>query len=194
MTEFAPLYSTRERVVIACKLLSVAAPVYLAGYYWLFPWLKRYTQIANCDYFGGFSGLELLVYGVFSGIPLSMALLVWLIEGLRGIRVWKLGQSPLPGEKVLRKTRYRYGAAARLRPAAVFALIALLIAAAVLGGFKGRELVAEIGPCDDSPGFGSRDPDRGRNFRQEAAQAGKIGARVTEEKLPWQYTNAKSAA
>jgi hypothetical protein len=160
MTEFAPLYSTRERILMACKLLAVAAPVYLAGYYWLFPRLERYAQIANCDYFGRFSGLELLVYGVFSGIPLSMALLVWLIDGSRSIRVWKLGQSPLPGEKVLRKTRYRYGAAARLRPVAVFALVVLLISAAVLGGFKGRELVAEIGPCDDSLRSAPRDPDR----------------------------------
>lgn len=156
MTDFAPLYSIRERISIAFKLLAVAAPVYLAGFYWLFPWLENYAQSANCDYLGGISGLQLLVYGIFVGIPLSMALLVWLIDGSRSIRVWRLGQTPLPGEKVLRKTRYRYGAAARLRPVAVFAVILSLIGAAVWGGSQARELIVEIGPCDSPPYSRSR--------------------------------------
>ena len=166
MAEFAPLYSTRERIMLACKLLAVAVPVYLAGYYWLFPWLRRYARTANCIYFGEISALQLLAYGVFVGIPLSMALLVWSIDGSRSIRVWKLGQSPLPGEKVLRKTRYRYGAAARRRTAAVFALLLLLIGAAVHGGFQGNRLIAEIGPCENPPY--SRTPglrSGARNFR-----------------------------
>jgi hypothetical protein len=151
MSDFAPLYSIRERIQIALKLLSVAVPVYLAGYYWLFPRLENYALTANCDYFGAVSGLQLLVFGVFVGVPLSMALLIWLIEGARSIRVWRLGQSPLPGEKVLRRTRYRHGAAARMRPAGVFAMVLLLIGAAVWGGFQARRLVNEIGPCDRPP-------------------------------------------
>ncbi|HKJ51894.1 MAG TPA: hypothetical protein VKB27_10320 [Gammaproteobacteria bacterium] len=134
--------------MLACKLLAVAVPVYLAGYYWLFPWLRRYARTANCIYFGEISALQLLAYGVFVGIPLSMALLVWLIEGARSVRVWKLGQHPLPGEKVLRKTRYRYGAAARLRPLAVFAILIILAGAAIWGGFQAPGLIAEIGPCE----------------------------------------------
>lgn len=149
MSDFAPLYSFGERISIALKILSVALPVYLAGYYWLFPRLAHYAQTASCDDFGGISGLQLLVYGAFVGIPLTMALLVWLIEGARSIRAWKLGQSPLPGEKVLRKSRYRYGAAARLRPAVVFTVVLLLIGAAAWGGFEARQLIIEIGPCDN---------------------------------------------
>ena len=172
MAEFAPLYSTRERILIALKLLAVAAPVYLAGYYWLFPWLRQYAQTANCEYFGGISGLQLLVYGVFVGIPLSMALLVWLIEGARAVRVWKLGQHPLPGEKVLRRTRYRYGAAARLRPAAVFAILILLIGAAIRGGFRAPGVIAEIGPCDDSR-------------RQQSLRGGERPKLQAPKKLNW---------
>jgi hypothetical protein len=154
------LYSTRERLLFAVKLLAVAAPVYLAGFYWLFPWLRRYMQTANCEYFVGISALQLLIYGVFVGIPLSMALLVWLIDGARSLRVWRLGQHPLPGEKVLRKTRYRYGAAARLRPLAVFAILILLIGAAIRGGAQAPVLIAEIGPCDT--------PGQQRSQRREA--------------------------
>ena len=156
MAEFAPLYSTRERILILAKILAVAVPVYLAGYFGLFPWLESYAPIANCDYIGEYTGMQLLAYGVLCGIPLSMALLVWLIEGSRSIRVWKLGQSPLPGEKVLRKTRYRHGAAARLRPAIVFAVVLLLVGAAVRGGFQANRLIVAVGPCEN-PSY-SRSP------------------------------------
>ncbi|MGD8349476.1 MAG: hypothetical protein PVI79_09585 [Gammaproteobacteria bacterium] len=149
MADFAPQYSTRERIMIALKLVAVTGPVYLAGYYWLFPRLREYAQTANCDYFGDISGLQLLIYGVLVGIPLSMALLIWLIEGARSIRVWKLGQHPLPGEKVLRKTRYRYGAAARLRPLAVLAILLVMIGAAIRGGFQAPRLIATFGPCEN---------------------------------------------
>jgi len=148
MSEFAPLYSRRERLVIVSKILAVAVPVYVAGYHWIFPWLRGYAKTANCDQLGAFSGLELLLYGVFVGMPLSMAVLLWLVEGRHGLRVWRLGQSPLPGEKVLRKTRYRYGAAARIRPLAAFAIIALLVGIAIRGGFEAHHLVREIGPCE----------------------------------------------
>lgn len=159
MADFAPLYSRRERILIVTKILAVAVPVYLAGYCGLFPWLEQYAQTANCDYIGEFTGMHLLVYGVLCGIPLSMALLIWLIEGSRSMHVWKLGQSPLPGEKVLRKTRYRYGAAARLRPAVVLAMVLLLIGAAVRGGFQANRLIAAVGPCDRPPYSRSRNPD-----------------------------------
>ena len=153
MADFAPLYTTRERLWLALKMLAVAIPVYVAGYYWLFPWLRRYAKTANCEQFAFFSGLELLLYGLLVGAPLSMAGLIWLIEGRHSLRVWRLGQSPLPGEKVLRKTRYRFGARARIRPLAVFSMIALLAGIALRGGFVAAELVREIGPCDH-PGVG----------------------------------------
>jgi len=147
MSEFAPLYSRRERVAILLKILAAAVPVYIAGYYWIFPWLRRYAKTANCDGFGAFNGLELLLYGLFVGMPLLMAALLWLIEGRRGLRVWRLGQSPLPGEKVLRRTRYRFGAAARIRPLAVLAIIALLVGVSFRGGLEANRLLREIGPC-----------------------------------------------
>jgi hypothetical protein len=147
MSDFAPLYTTRERLWLALKMLAVAIPVYVAGYYGLFPWLRRYVKTANCDQFAAFSGLELLLYGLLVGAPLSMAGLIWLIEGRRSLRVWRLGRSPLPGEKVLRKTRYRFGVRARIRPLVVFATLALLAGIALRGSFVAAELVREIGPC-----------------------------------------------
>ncbi len=150
MSDFAPLYSRRERILIVSKILATALPVYIAGYYWIFPWLRHYVKTANCDRFGDFNGLELLLYGLFVGMPLLMAILLWLIEGRHSLRVWRLGQSPLPGEKVLRKTRYRFGTAARIRPLATLVIVALLAGIAIRGGLEANRLLREIGPCDVS--------------------------------------------
>jgi hypothetical protein len=105
MDEFAPLYSTRERIGIALKMLAVAASLYLPAHFWFIPWLENYISFANCYYYGDISGMHLLIYGIFVFAPLSLALLIWLLEGRRCLEVLRIRQNPLPGEKVLRKTR-----------------------------------------------------------------------------------------
>lgn len=149
MDEFAPLYTTRERVDLVLKILAVAAPVYLLAQFWFFPWLQDYASFANCHSYGNINGVQLLMYGVFVLIPLSLALLIWLLEGKRCLRIFRLGQNPLPGEKVLRKTRYRYGRAAMIQPFVILLAIAVLIGASVWGGFQAEKITRMIQPCSD---------------------------------------------
>ncbi len=149
MNKFAPLYSTRERIHLVLKILAVVAPVYLLAQFWLFPWLQNYASFANCHRYGNINGVQLLMYGVFVFIPLSLALLIWLLEGKRCLRILRIGQSPLPGEKVFRKTRYRYDRAAMIQPFVLLLAIAVLIATSVWGGFQAEKITRMIKPCSD---------------------------------------------
>ncbi len=149
MNDLAPIVSTRERVKLVLKILAVAAPVYLLAQFWLFPWLQNYASFANCYFYGDINGVHLLMYGVFVFIPLSLALLIWLFEGKRCLRIFRIGQNPLPGEKVLRKTRYRYGRAAMIQPFVILLALAVLIGASVWGGFQAEKITRTIKPCSD---------------------------------------------
>ncbi len=147
MDEFAPLYSTRERIRMVLKMLAVAAPVYLLAQFWFFPWLQNYANFANCYHYGDITGTHLLMYGIFVFIPLSLALLIWLFEGRRCLRVIRAGQNPLPGEKVFRKTRVKYGRAAMTQPIMLLLMIAMIIGISIWGGFQAEKITRSIPPC-----------------------------------------------
>ena len=86
MDEFAPLYSTRERIILAIKAVLICVPLYVIGDYWFVPWLGDYAKDAHCQQYGSLNGVELLMYGIFCGIPLSTALLLWFALGRRAAR------------------------------------------------------------------------------------------------------------
>ena len=150
MSQEAPLYTTRERVVILLKVLGFFGPLFLLSWLWLLPWLDEYTATANCQFYGELTGVHLLLYGVFVAAPLSLALVILLFEGPRSLRVLRLGQNPLPGEKVLRRTLYRYGWRARLKPLALLACVLVIIGFSVWGGYQASALTATVAPCESS--------------------------------------------
>jgi hypothetical protein len=149
MDEFAPLYSTRERIGIALKMLAVAASLYLPAHFWFIPWLENYISFANCYYYGDISGMHLLIYGIFVFAPLSLALLIWLLEGRRCLEVLRIRQNPLPREKVLRKTRYKYGRAAMIQPIVLLLTTAAIVGFSIWGGLQAEKLTRSITPCSN---------------------------------------------
>ncbi len=154
MSNEAPLYTTRERMLILVKILAFFIPLFLLSWLWLFPWLEAYAETAHCRFYGDLTGVHLLLYGIFVGGPLSLALLILLFEGPRSLRVLRVGQNPLPGEKVLRRTPYRYGWQARLKPLVLLACVLTIIGFSVWGGYQASELTANVAPCES----GARSP------------------------------------
>lgn len=148
MNDFAPQYTQKERVKIVLKLLAWIIPVYLVMDFWFFDWLEQYSQNAHCYEYGSFNGLHLLIYGSFVLIPFSLGIFVLLIEGRNCLKVMRLKQTPLPGEKVLRPVKYKYGTAALIRPAAVGLIILLSFVISIWGGFQAHKLSADIVPCE----------------------------------------------
>lgn len=149
MNDYAPMAGRRERVRLALILTAVFVPLALLGHFWLFPAITYYAGYANCFQYGEFNGVEIMLYGAFVAMPLSFALIVLIFMGPRSLRVLRAGQDPLPGEKVLRKTRYRYGRRALLFPLLTLVILFLSVAFSIWGGFQVDKLTANIVPCSE---------------------------------------------
>ena len=149
MSDYAPLYSKRERIRLALILAAVFLPLLLFAHYCFIPWISAYVPNANCYQYGDHDGLELLIYGVFVAIPLFFALVLLLLLGPRSLRIVRTGQDPLPGEKVLRKTRYRYGIKALLVPLTLLIMLLALVGMSIWGSFQVDKLTSHIVPCSE---------------------------------------------
>lgn len=146
MAGWAPQYSTGERVRLLLFHAAWALPVFLLTQFVFFPWFDRYLETAHCQQYGSLNGLELVFFGMFVGLPLGLALIVLALEGRRSYCTLMLGQSPLPGEKVFRPTRYVHGLRARLRPLLFFLVVLFLVAVSVWGYFQAASLMRELSP------------------------------------------------
>ena len=132
---------------MAAKLGVALLLVYLLAQFWLLERISGYVQIANCRRYGDLNGMQLLLYGIFVITPLFLAVIILLLEGRRCIQVLRIGQNPLPGEKVIRKTRYKYGNAARIQPLMLFALMLIMVGFAFWGSFQVEKINRMIPPC-----------------------------------------------
>lgn len=147
---YAPEYTTKERINIILKALAWAVPLFATLKFWFFPWLKQYSANAHCYQYGNFTGLHIIFYGLFIGLPLLMACMLLILEGKRSINIIKLGQSPLPGEKVLSPTKYIYGTQAKLKAYLFFAIMLLVLGLSVQGYFWVQPLIIKIPSIDVS--------------------------------------------
>lgn len=149
MGNYAPLYSKQERIRLALLLVAIFLPLLLLSHFWIIPWITAYVPYANCYRYGDYNGVEVLLYAAFVAFPLAFALLLALLLGPRSLRILRAGQDPLPGEKVLRKTRYRHGSRALLLPAILLLLLLALLAMALWGSFQVDKLAHHVVPCSE---------------------------------------------
>lgn len=147
MTQYAPEYTKQEKINFLCKHLLWLVPLVCIGEFWFFDWLHAYASRANCEQYGEYTGVHVLMYALFVGMPISFAIVVMLTEGKRSLKVLRLGQNPLPDEKVFKKTAYKYGMPAKVQPIVVFCCIAAFIAIAVWGVFQAEKMTQDIAPC-----------------------------------------------
>ena len=140
MSEYAPEYTRKERLRIVAVHSAWVIPFFLVIEYWFFPWLTDYSDRAHCYDYGSFTGSELLLYSVFVGLPAVTGLLVLAIEGKRSLQVLRIGQSPLPGEKVFRPTKYTYGLRTKVRPFMMICMVVSLLILSMMGVSSVREI------------------------------------------------------
>lgn len=141
MSEFAPEYTKRERVALLLKHGSWILPLVVFTQFFLIPWIADYALLAQCYSYGNFTRADIILYGCFVVLPLLFALTLWLIEGQRSLNIIRLGQSPLPGEKVFRRTRYTFGWRAKIKAYLLLAVVIFLLLLAVKGIFSVKAFV-----------------------------------------------------
>lgn len=104
---YAPRYPARERLRIFAITVACLSGVVL--HHAFFPWLHA---IRPCDTVFGVAGIDVIIFTPFAGLPLLL-LLASLAILPETWHIFRSGQSPSPGRKTLRRTRLRYGRAAR---------------------------------------------------------------------------------
>lgn len=144
---YAPEYTTKEKWVLVCKHLAWAIPLVVIAKFWFFPWFERFSSNAHCYHFtwvgfGDFTGVHLVSYGMFVGYPLILALMLFLFEGYRNIKIIQLGQTPLPNEKVLKPTKYTYGLKAKIKSYLFFTMLLFLLGVASWGFFAAKDILS----------------------------------------------------
>ncbi len=134
--EFAEQYTPAERQRLILLILPAALALLVALKLWLFPALAAFAASPGCREIGGVDGIALLMYGVFVGLPLLVALVLGATVGVAGYKSLRSGQFPPAGTKVLRPTRIRRGRRAILTGAACLLLALAPLALAAWGWFQ----------------------------------------------------------
>lgn len=139
--KYAPEYSTQERAILVLKYLAWAALIFIVLEYWLFPSFIDYVKQAHCYDYGSFTGAHVVFYGLFIGLPIFIALLIFAIQGPSHLKAYRSGQYPPPNEKVFQPTEYVYGVRAKLRTYILFAILLFLVGLGIRGFFWANEII-----------------------------------------------------
>lgn len=143
MTEYAPEYTKKEKIIITLKNIAWALPLLLICQLGFFPWLEQYANNEPCYQYGSITNMHLIFYGIFVGIPLSITFLLLALQGSRNLNILKLGQAPLPNEKVFAQTKYTYGTKAKWRAYVFFIVVALICALSIQGVFWANDMLSQ---------------------------------------------------
>lgn len=141
MNEFAPEYSKKERAILLLKHMAWAIPLFAITKYHFLPWFEVYAENAHCYRYGNITGTDLVFYGLFVGLPLLFAIALFLLEGTNSIKIIRLGQSPLPGKKVFKPTKYTYGFRAKLKPFFLIISMVFFVGLAIKGVYSASQTI-----------------------------------------------------
>ena len=141
MKDYAPQYTKRERFILAAKIASWAVPLFIALKFWFLPWFKEYAEVAHCYDYGAFTGVHVVFYGLFAGLPLLFALIFLVLDGKKCLKIIKFGQLPIPGEKVVSPTKYVYGFKAKIRAYVFIVVISIFLGLGVQGYFWANDII-----------------------------------------------------
>jgi hypothetical protein len=141
--EYAPEYSREERVKHALLAFGIALVVIFGCNVLLFPRLLMLVNHVECQTVFGIQGVAVVMFMVFVGVPLAIAVSVGAFLVPRALAAIGARQYPAPGRKVNGKVRIRRGRAA-LPPACFdLACIALLVVTAIWGSFQAAAISAQ---------------------------------------------------
>ncbi|MDX1588130.1 MAG: hypothetical protein R3296_04265 [Oleiphilaceae bacterium] len=140
--EYAPQYSEKQKRLLVFVMVTLSALLILGVQTLLFPQLMAFASVAHCYEILGVEGPRLLLYGIFTGLPLLLALTLGAWFSWRGLRIVRHRQTPLPGEKVFQTRPIVFGdRAVRLGWLHHLPMV-LLLAFALWGAFQAEGILA----------------------------------------------------
>jgi len=143
MNDYAPQYTKEEKYAIVLKGVLVLLPFFLFLILGGYEWMREYFQ-DTCRLVNEFATTRLIIYGGLVVLPGGVCLATAMLFGPRAVKMLKTGQMPLPGEKVLAPTRYKYGRPVRIRAALLLLLLAALLILPFGLAHTAKEMVTSI--------------------------------------------------
>ncbi len=109
MDEFAPEYTKTEKIrLVFGRYIWIILTLFII-HIWIFTSYARFVDNSACEKFGPLLGAELVLYGLYVGMPMLIGVPCLIYGYLRGKKIITQGQDPLRGEKVWKRRPYVYG-------------------------------------------------------------------------------------
>jgi hypothetical protein len=140
--EYAPTYSTAERLRFIALGVTLGVIVTALGKLLFFPWLTHFAATASCRVVLGANAATVLWYALFVGLPLLGAFVVGLGYVRTGLSVVRKSQFPPPGIKTFRPIRIVRGVAARRIGYLHLVAVAPFLAVAIWGYAQASSLAS----------------------------------------------------
>lgn len=140
--EFAPEYTTKERIRRIVTAVPLALCFYAISKWWLFPQLSSLARHAECVTVFGIPGVSALFYGTFVGVPITAALVMGALIVPSSWMALRTHRYPPPGTKVYRRTRIKTGWRAVAAASVPLILIAAMVGLGIWGFGPARSMVA----------------------------------------------------
>jgi len=144
--EFAEQYTLKERVRFVLLWLTLGGAFVLGWKGWLLPRWAEFARTSQCYEFNGVSGIAVVFYTTFVGLPLFLALCMAILSSRRGLKILRDRQAPYKGEKVFRPTKIKRGRAAVVIGWQLVLAPLMFVAIAIWGEFQAGDLVRRIDP------------------------------------------------
>lgn len=116
--------------------LSLGTFVFITHNKWVFPYIAWYSNTAYCHNPFGYSGVSVLWYSVFVGLPIFCAVLIGAYAVPIGIKGLKDHQFPPKGMKVFKPTKIIRGWKAKVKSFAHLLLPLFFVGMGVWGFFQ----------------------------------------------------------
>lgn len=150
MNEYAPEFSRKEKIAQFCKGAVIGFIVAFGYKYIIFPLVIELLNNGHCYQYGYFTGTHLGLYFIFVAQPIGSAILLFVFKWAWCVKVIRLSQNPLPGDKVGGKTKYKYGLRAKIGPYLYIISMVFLVCISIQGVFWANSLIPASGsnpPC-----------------------------------------------
>jgi hypothetical protein len=110
--------------------------VFITHQKWLFPYIDWYANTAHCHALLGYSGITVLWYSLFVGLPIFSAVIVGVCSVPIGIKGLRDRQFPPKGMKVYKPTKIMRGWRSKVKSLTHLIAPLLFVAIGVWGSFQ----------------------------------------------------------